>query len=577
MRKKCLLSLVLLALICPMFALSGCGTKGTPISAEERTQMSERAEQAQYLPEIEEVFGMEPPRTTLRAMAAFEECAETEPELYATDFDVFRMEKLLQSLATVEGTGAGKYLGYDVREVKTELYHMVSRAPYLNAWFRVPRESGSVDYYSNWAYLIENNLEYNFLSMTRISYRTRASYIDPDTGAEIEYYDGGSAIQYNVMRTEFYFEEETEIVEVSMLDVMLEHGNPHFCGYQHFKNARNRYFVKYDIKAKPRTDRGYALDTNTPYGADRSFVYMTYDREANYELLQLNQQYPHKYRISYPSDLVRPDTLLTYIRRENGHRSVASLSYSYGEEGLLSETVLREGDTDGVAGAVAEMSARLKYPSEERERYIAAASTDLAGETERFAGDLARFLVDGHALAEDWDRIIGDSDRAAEEKLGAEVDLPLQLKYHYFDAWIEGKELDLSADAYLVPNPSFRGMTRCDYYLAPALMDLQGDLHFLYSGRQGTSDSFEPDTDIMWYGTWLELNLIVPFEAFVSFREPGTYALAVALRKDGSEGHFENRSLSVRCGGEDAEITADGMRYRFMTRDGLLLVEISEE
>ena len=273
-------------------AFVGC-RRGEDISESARAEMSGRAQEAQFMPDAQTVMGEGTKAVQAMRYALAENDLSTDDE---TAFDVFDMERLLSELAIIEGNGAGKYLGYEVDEIKTEMYNIVNRAPWTDEWFRVPRAQEGTDYYSNWAYLIENDLAYNFLAITRISWKTRASYYDSETGREIEDDDNGEVVlQYNVMRTEYYMEEDTEIVEVEMLDIAQVRGQDYFMAYQSLKNAEDKYFIKYNIEAKPRTRQGYAMDTQTPYGANREFSYMTYGN-SDFDLLQIEQRYPNAYR-----------------------------------------------------------------------------------------------------------------------------------------------------------------------------------------------------------------------------------------------------------------------------------------
>lgn len=527
---------MILAAVCAMSIFPSCSgcTKGEEISAKLREEMSARAATAQFMPDAQTVMAEKKDGAALMSATI----SDVEEE---SAFDVFDMEKLLQSVAQIDSNGAGKFRGYEVDEIKTEMYNMVNRAPWLNEWFRVPRAEDGIDYFSNWAYLIENDLEYNFLSITRISWRTRASYYDSATGQEIEDYEGGSAVQYNVMRTQYYMEENTEIVEVEMADVMLEHGNTHVIAYQGLRNAKDKYFIKYNIVAKPRTDVGYAIDTDTPYGADREFIYLSYEN-SNFDLLEINQHYPHFYRENKTLfQEVEAGAEISFHIRKDGSLGEYGASYAYAEDEKTPIEKVCHGEKNETAFlAVAELAEKLGANETAVQNYRQKLSNGEDGENaaEVLLHSLSEKLVSTHALAKDWSQIYEKSERA-EENILAEVELPIKVKYWSAIAPRRAELFGVQVKGYLVPNPVFRNMRECNYYLTPALMDEKGEIYFFEDGTKGTGNDFSVEDDIMWYGAWLELYRDFVQEDFSSFTA-GDYVLITVLKEKGKDGHLEN-------------------------------------
>ncbi len=560
---------MILAAICAATVLPACSgcAKGEEISAKLREEMSARAETAQFMPDAQTVMS-EKKDGAVRMSTAVSDVEESA-------FDVFDMEKLLQSVAQIDSNGAGKFQGYEVDEIKMEMYNMVNRAPWMNEWFRVPRAENGIDYFSNWAYLIENDLEYNFLSITRISWRTRASYYDSETGQETEDYEGGSAVQYNVMRTQYYMEENTEIVEVEMMDVMLEHGNTHVIAYQGLKNAKDKYFLKYNIVAKPRTDVGYAIDTDTPYGADREFIYLSYEN-SNFDLLEINQHYPHFYREN--KTLFREvdaGAEISFHTRKDGSVGEYGASYAYAEdEKTPIEKVCRGEKGETAALAVAELAEMLGANETAVQNYHQKLSNgeDRESAAEVLLNSLSEKLVSTHALAKDWAQIYERSERA-EENILAEVELPIKVKYWSAIAPSQMELFGVQVKGYLVPNPKFRNMTKCNYYLAPALMDEKGEIYFFEDETKGTGNDFSVDDDIMWFGAWLELYRDFAQEDFSAF-SAGDYVLITVLKEKGKDGHLENIYIPQTDRVLFRAFEADGKTFEIYEKDLQLRISV---
>ena len=569
----------ILALAMALFScasvFSGCSKRGDSISDAVRQGMADRTENAQYMPEPQTVYGQEESKESAEPMRA--SVLAEEPQSEENAFSIFAFEDLVNSLAVLEGVASGKYLGYDVFEVKTEMYNMVSRAPWLNEWFRVPRPENGVDYFSDWAYLIENDLENNFLSVTRICWKTRASYYDPETGREVEDYEGGSAIQYNVMRTEYYFEGTSEVVEVSMFDVMLAHGNTYPLAYQYLKNVKDSYFVKYYIEAMPRTYLGYAIDTQTPYGADRTFDYMTYDRRANFDYLHVSQRYPNAYRNS-GFGLEDAGASFGYVQQKNGAERRYDYAYDYPESGEP-QADIASSNTAGygeLKQMIADMAVSLGCAAADAGRFVSQTEESDAQALDDFMTDLSREEIEQSDLKNHWQEIY-DNSSDAEESILPEVSLPLKVKYSYVSAKASGDgSVFVDAEAYLTPNPSLRNITECDYMIAPAWIDENANLTPIGEPSKSTGNDYEDDMDIMWHGAWLKCRRNIPAEELFSGLESGKYALAFALWKEDTETDFGNRFMARCDHAISVQFQWEDKLYELYTEHNILMLNVSD-
>lgn len=581
-----LLTAVMATSVLPLF--TSC-RRGDKISDETRMQMSARTERAQFIPNAQTVVG-----ETAQTIRSMRYALAEQDNVTETAFDVFDMERLLSELAVVEGNGAGKYLGYEVDEIKTEMYNMVSRAPWINEWFRVPRSDGGSDYFSDWAYLIENDLEYNFLEITRISWKTRASYYDSARGVEVEDYDGGSALQYNVMRTKYYMDEETEIVEVEMLDVMQAHDKDFLLRYQGLKNAKDKYFIKYDIEAMPRTLLGNVIDTNTPYGANRAFSYMSYGN-SNFDLLQITQRYPNAYRTEefrqYPAGCT-----IQMNDKKDGEYSAYTLTYDYDNELHTPLNAQQKGTgATKTVDTLVDLVSRLGLSATKKQEFENNLQEGVTLETalENLLGALSEKLVNEHELANEWTEIFKDSDKAKKE-INNEIDLPIKVKYHYAETaqaqqgnlgdaefWGIKDLFAFEVRGYLVPNPVFRNMTECKYYLAPAIMNNLGEIYYLPEDTKGSGNDFSTEHNIMWYGAWLKTERkrgsnALTVDDFKDFTVHGEYAVVAVLREKNKSGHLDNIYLVEPNYNQEFSFTIGETAYRFYPKNNQLRLQITQ-
>lgn len=236
---------------------------------------------------------------------------------------------IVDEYATVENyAGAGKCLGYDIHEIKNEIAFVVEHVPAFEQWFRMPsmREKQgyiNIPYYEGWAYYLEMS-EDNVLSITRVCWCTRSSYIDFDNMKIVEdHANGTSFVQYEIMKTNYYVDEnEKEVVECFIYSVGIDNvKNGATCNtntsdyypfeYQYLKNVKDTYMIKYHIAAAERyasndpifdtigmdfgeeNNSGMDISGNTPYGSHREFTILNYDGYSNIRLTDIEQHLPN--------------------------------------------------------------------------------------------------------------------------------------------------------------------------------------------------------------------------------------------------------------------------------------------
>lgn len=288
--------------------LSGCifNRKTLKYDSAKGAIASNKVENAQYTPDIDKYFGALNDAGTAA-------CASLTADSEQTNSDEFAA--LIDKYAKIENyAGAGKYLGYDIYEIKNEIEFIVGKVPAFNQWFRMPgmrEEEGyaSIPYYESWAYYLEMDEETSTLSVTRVCNATRSSYFDYDNSIEVETHeDSSSFIQYEIMKTNYTQTETDEIVECFIYSVGIDHidrfkseydidyyntniEDYHPFEYQYLRNVKDKSMVKCHVTAAERTKKGMDIRGLHPYGARREFMVVDYDGYQNIETTSVDQKF----------------------------------------------------------------------------------------------------------------------------------------------------------------------------------------------------------------------------------------------------------------------------------------------
>ena len=291
-----------------------------------------RVENAQYDPDIDKFIEINSAEGV-----DFEPYSVIEDEinLYSQESNVENYENknmtleefsdLVDEYGKIENyAGAGKYGGYDIYEIKNEISYVVKNVPAFNQWFRLPimREKQgyvSIPYYETWAYYLEFDEETSVLSITRVCWCTRSSYLDFDNKKVVEEHKNGKKfVQYEIMKTNYYYDSNgDEVVECYFYSVGVDNskdGNTFNANekdyypfeYQYLKNVKDKSLIKYHITAASRyrcdtpalSDFDFAGDNYTmdirglnPYGVRREFLIINYDGYVDIDLTKIDQKF----------------------------------------------------------------------------------------------------------------------------------------------------------------------------------------------------------------------------------------------------------------------------------------------
>lgn len=236
-------------------------------------------------------------------------------------------------------SGAGKYLGYDIYEIKKEIKFVVDNVPAFNQWFRMPnmREDEGyikIPYYENWSYYLEYNEETSYLSITRVSWCTRSRYLDYENQITVEEHeDGTSFVQYEIMKINYYYNKDNkEVVECYGYNVGIDNvKNAGTCNqnindyypfeYQYLKNVEDESLIKYHIVAAERFREDDSFDQGGmdirglyPYGSSREFLIINYDGYKEIATTRIDQ----KYNSSLDNKFSLNDTNIKYLAKSIG-------------------------------------------------------------------------------------------------------------------------------------------------------------------------------------------------------------------------------------------------------------------
>lgn len=257
---------------------------------EKGTIASKKVDNAQYTPDMDKYLEAQNSIVSPMAVSTEEEFAE-----------------LIDKYATIENyAGAGKYLGYDIYEIKEEIQFIVDKVPAFNQWFRMPsmRENEgyiSIPYYEWWAYYLEMNED--ILSITRVCWSTRSSYLDPTDNSTIieDHDDGSSFIQYEIMKTNYYINADNdEVVECYIYSVGIDNvkngvntntKDYYPFEYQYLKNIKDKSLIKYHITVSDREYKAMDIRGLNPYGVRREFLIVNYDGYTNIDVTEIDQRF----------------------------------------------------------------------------------------------------------------------------------------------------------------------------------------------------------------------------------------------------------------------------------------------
>ena len=271
---------------------------------------SKIVENAQYVPDMDKFLEVNKQLEQVHMRNKRMNSLTTKSKMTNEDF-----AKLIDECAVFDNySGAGKYLGYDVYEIKNEIKFVVDKVPVFEQWFRMPNmreDEGYFEtpYYENWAYYLEYDEETSYLSITRVCWCTNSSYLDFENKVTIKNYeDGTSFVQYEVMKINYFYNEENkEVVECYGYNVGIdkvkngvtcnENVNDYYpFEYQYLKNIEDELLIKYHITVAQRYRPEESFDQGGmdirglyPYGYLREFLIINYDTYQNIDITRIKQ------------------------------------------------------------------------------------------------------------------------------------------------------------------------------------------------------------------------------------------------------------------------------------------------
>jgi hypothetical protein len=585
--------LLMLSLFC------GCGGSGNfadRVPSTERSGVSSKVENAQYLPDVDKIVGngnntavpVSLVKCDIAKLTALQGVSETENEY--DEFEAFIFRNFVNRLAIIESdAGGGKYLGYDVDEIKGEMYMIVNRAPYYNEWFRVSRQGrDEVDYFSDWAFYI-NNSENDRLTITRVSWKTGGAWGALTINGKYV----RESYLLNSMEVRYFFNEEgKEVVEVFMYDTLVDANtlDSYPISYIYLRNIKDSSVLKYTIVVAPRgDDKPYYFEGIPSYGYSQKISYLEYDG-TNYKRFGISNSMDHP---SIPD--LKGGFGFAYQEKTGGEIVQYADTYSlYADDRLYIDGrpdrpdvgEITEREFEGLTVTLQNIDTALNLDTD-----IALDQNGLDASMRSYLLDISEELIDGFDLAARWPQILSDSDDCKYEVLGPEVALPYKLKYFrneyvtlyeedgqtYLDHklhLVENFKINLSVEAYLTPNSALRGIKELHLFVTNAVMRADGALAALNTIK--SANDFDPDYDIMWYGVWYDMGQMFSFSDFFAIKETGKYLVGVCL-SDGETTYGNFLPCKFQFKGETITIENGGLTYSLYSYQDNMFLDVSSK
>ena len=273
-------------------------------------------------------------------------------------------------------SGSGKYLGYDIYEVKKEITYVLEHIPAFNQWFTLPAmiaENGyvAVPYNSRWSYHMDLDEENDVLTITRVCVETRSSYLDFENKVSVEEYDNGGLrilnkgfSQYEIMEIKYYHNEENdEVVEctgysfgvdnvMKYLDSFNDNSDDYYpFEYMYLQNIKDKSLIKYHITAAERYRSEESFDEGGmdirglfPYGSTREFLVANYEGYNDIDVMKIRQELVTDLRLEAKSkmDFAIDDELFILLMNNFNISQTEILSLASKEQALdiLCKTII---------------------------------------------------------------------------------------------------------------------------------------------------------------------------------------------------------------------------------------------
>ena len=297
----------------------------------------QKVEQAQYLPDVEKLFGDNSLQISLLA------AAPATPENTVENIDKAAFKKIVDIMGTFEGS---RYSYYTVYDVKNEIEYVLEHVPAFGQWFKLPQmraRHGFVDIpiFDGLSYYMEYDQSSDVLSITSVRNATAHFQLNFDNRQSS--YDNRC---YEIMNVKYYQDNGNEVVEISQYvfgedndltdknirnNATLQDIHPY--DYIYIKNVEDVSLTKYQITTAENyrdensfDEGGVDIRDKYPYGTTRDFVHLNYSDDDNIDMLRISQ--------ILPTDIYReaPTTNIMFYGEVEGVVDYYSTAYDYYNE-----------------------------------------------------------------------------------------------------------------------------------------------------------------------------------------------------------------------------------------------------
>lgn len=286
--------------------VNNISNSGVKMTASVRAQQMERVYTAQYLPDVNKLA-----RSSDEYAVANMSLETNGVKLGKIGYDGF--DALVDEMGGLQNYSPSHGGNYSVYDIKNEIYSVLDVIPKFNKWYRLSDlydQNGDEYWYSKYScsYFYEYDESDDSLTVTRISWATRFSYLDFENRRSVEYHDDGTqVVQFLLMRAKYYFDEEDrEVVECYTVCMAVDHTkrggyyNPNSADYypvemEYLKNVKDKSLTKCRIVYSPRyrseesfDDGGRDITHITPYGSLSQFIRLDYNGNDDVQLLRVD-------------------------------------------------------------------------------------------------------------------------------------------------------------------------------------------------------------------------------------------------------------------------------------------------
>lgn len=325
-------ALVIIAICISMVAGIGVFNKhryvvNNPISNDLRIYMTNRTNNAQYLPNIYLLAGQSQNDENGTLATSSESSLATSNETNKYESMMIDDDELLMTLEDYQEINDNLGIidarlhegNMTVEDVKEEIKFIMTIIPGYGQWFRLPHNLPHImdqHKYGNYMYKFDYDEQTKHISMTRIVWKTTESVYDSTTNKIYSSYLDDDCHQREVLQVDFYYDEDgREVVECTNTRYFFLNNEYYPVSTHYLKNVKdtatsklsiyytfeNELIEEYVTDKNPGNplDEVFVIQDIHKYGAIVKYVQLNYTDSNDISMLKIGKVFPTLYE-SYP-------------------------------------------------------------------------------------------------------------------------------------------------------------------------------------------------------------------------------------------------------------------------------------